>query len=179
MSESPHSHSPTRTRATFAFTAFTFNAAISSCTWHLSDMMDEWKGGVARVTGWPGAAVASWGRAGNQHWPCLYLWGLYLSWTVYHRAVCSACCVWTVILLYSGPVKHPEGGVCPGQVLIPSRWSGAGFHRLGRLHEWQHQINLLHQCLTLEDTRRSSSSPCCLRWQHMNTLWTPCLWILL
>lgn len=179
MSESPLSHSLSRTSASFAFTDFAFNTAVSSCTWHLSDMMDEWNGGVTRVTGWPGAAVASRGRAGNRHWPCLYLWGLYLSWTVYHWAVWSACCVWTVILLHSGPVKHPEGGVWPGQVLIPSRWSGAGFHCLGRLHEWQHQINLLHQCLTLEDTRRCNSFPCCLQWQHMNTLWTPCLWILL
>lgn len=120
-------------------------------------MMDECKWGVARVTGRPGAAMASRGRTGNRWWPCLYIWRLYLGRTVYHLTVWPACPVWTAILRHSGPLWHPKGGACSGHTIIPSHWAKAEFPRLGRLLDWQHQMNLLHQCLTLEDTRRCNS----------------------
>lgn len=162
--------------ASFATTDFLHFANPSSCAWHLSAMMDECKWGVARATGRPGAAVASRGRTGTRWWPCLYVKALFRPKCLSLR--CLAC--WPCVICNRAPLRtalRPQVGTCSGQTIIPSHWEEQEFHCLGRSLEWQHQMNLLHQCLTLEDTRRCNSFPAVC--SDSALIHYGCLWILL
>jgi len=110
--------------------------------------MDECKRGVARATGRPGAVVASGGRTGSKWWLCQYIWRDLFRKNCPARLSCVNC---DPDLLMTTPRRGEDS--CWVQAIISINLDIPPLHRLERLLDWQHQMNLLHQGLTLEDTR--------------------------